>query len=167
MDQKELQQKIAEYYDKLPSDVQAIFSSMKWLETLETISTKYNLNEKQKETLATETTLLLLSILSPMEYADNLIKELEIADENIVKNILEEIDSSILKDIAPKLYETYNKNGDELVKKEVEKAGVHQNVNFITSGGDYSHFAETKKEEVVIPVTPSVAKTPDPYRMPI
>ena len=37
MNPQELQQKIAEYYAKLPPEAQEIFSSLKWMEVLKTI----------------------------------------------------------------------------------------------------------------------------------
>ncbi len=112
MDKEELQQKIAEYYSKLPVEAQEVFSSMQWLETLRVISIKYELNDKQIETLSTETTLLLLGILSSAEYKDIIENELNISKDSLDK-ILEEINDSILKEILPKLEETFYQNNQE------------------------------------------------------
>ncbi|MFA6339255.1 MAG: hypothetical protein WCW87_04355 [Candidatus Paceibacterota bacterium] len=109
MDQTQLQQKIAEYYQKLPKETQEVFSSMHWLETLQTISKKYGLNEEQIQTLGTETTLVLLGIIHLDEYEEILIKEIKISEESIEKMILE-INDSILKTIRPQLAEVFNKN---------------------------------------------------------
>ena len=49
MNQEELQQKINEYYTKLTPQMQAVFSSMRWMEDLKTLVAKYNLNETIKE----------------------------------------------------------------------------------------------------------------------
>jgi len=109
MDQKELQEKIALYYSKLPPEAQKVFSDMKWLETLKTISIKYGLDAKQIETLSTETTLILLGIIHPVEYEETLTKELGLS-ENSTEKILLEIEESITKGIRPQLVKTFEAN---------------------------------------------------------
>ena len=42
MDQKELQQKIAEYFQKLPKEAQEVFAKMEWLQSLEAIAPNMN-----------------------------------------------------------------------------------------------------------------------------
>lgn len=85
MDQTQLQQKIVEYYNKLPSDVQTLFSSMNWLKDLEEISKRYSLSEEQKEYLGTETTLVLLGVIDSKEYNKNLEAEISISADLIQK----------------------------------------------------------------------------------
>ena len=138
MDQEQLQQKIAEYYAKLPNGVQTVFSSMKWLESLESLSTKYNLNESQKSTLGTETMLVLLGIIHLVEYENVLEKELEMPKVQFDKMLIE-IDESILRTIRPQLSEAFKKNNEvieEKVQKEEEKKVEEDwadNVNFIVN----------------------------------
>ncbi len=139
MDQTQIQQKIAEYYEKLPGDLQTVFSSMRWLEIVTAISSKYSLDAEQTKTLATETTLLLLCVVSISEYEGTLNEDLDLAEE-IMRKILIEIDSSILVDIKPQLQETYNKNTNSLIEEKITNSGWTQNVDFILSGGDYSSF---------------------------
>ncbi len=117
MDQKELQEKIALYYSKLPPNAQAVFSSMKWLETLKTISQKYSLNEKQIEMLGTETTLVLLGIIHLVEYEEILTNELGLS-RNSVEKMLMEIEESVIKNIRPQLVLAFEANK----KSETEKA---------------------------------------------
>ncbi|MES2930619.1 MAG: hypothetical protein V4665_02445 [Patescibacteria group bacterium] len=112
MDQQELQQKIAAYYEKLPADAQALFSSMQWMETIRTISVKYNLGESQIETLGTETTLVLLGIISMNEYEDILATELALPKE-IKDTILVEIHKSIFTPVRSDLENAYAINKDE------------------------------------------------------
>lgn len=120
MEKEELQQKIAEYYQKLPPEAQEIFSSMRWLETLKQISTKYGLNDQQIETLGTETTLVLLGIIHADEYEKILKNELKILENSMTK-LLTEIDESILKTIRPQLEETFDKNNNEEKEKLDER----------------------------------------------
>jgi hypothetical protein len=109
MDKDELQKNIALYYSKLPPKAQEVFAKQEWLTTLGKISEKYGLNEKQKETLGTETTLLLLGIIHPVEFEENLNKELGV-DAGTLEKILVEMNNSILKDIHQQLVETFNAN---------------------------------------------------------
>ena len=94
---------------KLPPEAQEAFSSMKWMEVLNNINTKYNLNPKEIETLATETSMVLLGIISIGEYADILEKELDV-EEEIKYNIFKEVDDNILKGLKDQLMDTFEKN---------------------------------------------------------
>jgi hypothetical protein len=123
MDQTQLQQQIAIFYAKLPSDVQANFASMSWLETLRSISTKYNLTENQITVLGTETTLAFLGITSMKEYEEMLIKDLSLPKE-IVDKMIGEIDTSIFKAIRPQLESTYNMNVSEAEKQNTEEESI-------------------------------------------
>ncbi|MES3031967.1 MAG: hypothetical protein V4699_01860 [Patescibacteria group bacterium] len=109
MDQKELQEKIALYYSKLPPKAQEAFSSMTWLETLKTISQKYGLDNGQIETLGTETTLVLLGIVDLVEYEEVLTNGLSLSRDSADK-IFMEIEEAILKNIRPQLVEAFEKN---------------------------------------------------------
>jgi len=119
MNQQELQKEIVKYYQKLPKETQEIFSSMKWLETLKQISLRYSLNDKQIETIGTETTLVLLGIIHSDEYENILKNELGLQKDSIEK-MFTEIDESILKTIRPQLEETFYKN-DEEEKDKIDK----------------------------------------------
>lgn len=116
MNQKELQEKIALFYSKLPPNVQAVFSSMKWLETLKTISQKYGLNDKQIETLGTETTLVLLGIIHLVEYEEALTNELGLS-RNSTEKMLIEIEESIIKTIRPQLVQAFETNKNSETEK--------------------------------------------------
>ncbi|MCX6747439.1 MAG: hypothetical protein NTW98_00610 [Candidatus Nomurabacteria bacterium] len=124
MNQEELQQKIAEYYVKLPKKAQGVFASQKWLETLKKISERNTLNQEQIQTLGTETTLVLLSIISRDEYEKILTEELQLPKEKL-ENILEEINSLVLNPIINELSERYDKNigilDEETLDQKIEK----------------------------------------------
>ncbi len=117
MDQTQLQQKIAEYFAKLPPNAQAMFQSMGWLDALEIISQKYSLTQTQKESLGTETTLLLLGIIHPDEYTKFLINGLSIP-KGISEKIMIDVNTNILNEFKDELENTYNKNAEELAEKE-------------------------------------------------
>jgi len=116
MDQTQLQQKIAEYYSKLPTDLQQVFSSMSWMETLKTLNSKYTLNNEQVSILATETTLVLLGIINTNEYEEVLKQELKLSQDSFVA-LMQEIDEMILKSIRIKLNETQKINAESLSQK--------------------------------------------------
>ena len=78
MNQEELQKKIREYYAKLTPKAQEVFASLSWLETLKKIAGRHNLNEDQIQILGTETTLVLLGIISRDEYEKILNEELKL-----------------------------------------------------------------------------------------
>ena len=117
MDKEELQKNIALYYSKLPPKAQEVFSSMRWLETLKEISLKFSLNDSQKETLGTETTLVLLGMISVREYEEKLGKELAIPKES-ADMILKEINNSVLSPISPDLSDAFEKNTNPQTEEE-------------------------------------------------
>lgn len=120
MDQTQLQEKIALYYQKLPEETKVLFAGMSWIETLQEINVKYSLKEEQIKTLGTETTILLLGIISLEDYVQTLKTEIQIED-NKTDQIIDEIGEKILKDIAPLLYESYSKNVEEIITERFGK----------------------------------------------
>ena len=121
MDKNELQKNIALYYSKLPTKAQEVFASMEWLRTLERIAVKYGLNDKQKEILGTETTLVILGVIHLVEYEEKLTNELALSKES-VDNMLVEINDLILKDIITDITNTFNKNSEVGTEEESEIA---------------------------------------------
>lgn len=107
MDKQELQQKIAEYFEKLSPEAQKVFSEMKWLEILKEISLKFNLTDEQIETLGTETMLVLLGIIHLDEYKNILKEEMKLER---TEQIFSEINDKILKNINKELEDTFYKN---------------------------------------------------------
>lgn len=117
MNPEELQQKIAEYFAKLPVDAQVMFASQEWMRTLESLSGKYSLTPLQIQTLGTETTLLLLGIVHPDEYAGFLKADLSLSADTQNK-LMADINLGILNKWRTLLSETYNKNINEVAEKE-------------------------------------------------
>lgn len=110
MNPEELKQNIALFYSKLPPSMQAMFSSMSWLETLKRISSKYNLSEAQIQTLGTETTLVLLGVISFAEYKANLKGEIILPSGESLDEMLAEINSLILNNFREELDSAFNTN---------------------------------------------------------
>ncbi len=117
MDQQQLQQKIAEYFSKLPPNAQEYFAKMDWMNTLQTIAGKYQLNEQQVASLGTETTLLLLGIVHPDEYTSFLKKDMAMEDGTSIQ-MFNEIDTQIVGGLRGDLADTHMKNSIELADKE-------------------------------------------------
>jgi hypothetical protein len=116
MNPEQLQQKIAEYYSKLPPKVQEVFSKMEWLERLQGISLRYNLTETQIQTLGTETSLVMLGVIHPDEYEQTLMTELAVP-RSIGLRIIDDINLEILEEWKVALGETYEKNAREIADK--------------------------------------------------
>lgn len=117
MNQDQLKQKITEYFGKLPKEAQEVFSSMVWLEKLTEINNKYHLNNEQIETLATETTLVLLGVISVGEFQLILEQELKLDSETLEK-IKVDINENILKTIKVELNEAFISNALSLAEEK-------------------------------------------------
>ncbi|MDQ5971201.1 MAG: hypothetical protein QG566_147 [Patescibacteria group bacterium] len=117
MNPEQLQQKIAEYYEKLPADMQTMFASMEWMKTLENLSTKYNMTPNQVQSLGTETTLLLLGIIHPDEYINFLKADLSLAKDTQDK-LMADINLGILNKWREALTATYTQNTMDVAEKE-------------------------------------------------
>ena len=120
MDKEELQKKIAAYYSKLSPKAQEVFSKMEWLSVLSKITEKYGLNDNQKEFLASETTLLLLGLIHPIAFEEDLVKETGLT-EDIADKILEELNKSIFGDIQQHIVEAFNANKKSETEGVVER----------------------------------------------
>lgn len=120
MDQVQLQEKISLYYQKLPEETKVLFAGMSWIETLKEIDTKYSLSDEQIQTLGTETTILLLSIINPDDYEQTLRNELKLEEEKI-NQILKEVNDKIIKNVSPLIYRSYEKNISDLIDETYQK----------------------------------------------
>jgi hypothetical protein len=117
MDKTQLQQKISEYFAKLPKDAQDIFSSMKWVDSVSEVATKYNLTDKQKEDLATETSLALLGIIHLDQYEESMINEIGIKKET-ADMIITELDKSIFSPIRSSLSNAFADNIEKIAEEK-------------------------------------------------
>lgn len=145
MDQKQLQEKIAFYYSKLPPAAQTMFSSMKWMDTLGDISKKYTLTDEQVATIGTETTLVLLGIIDLSEYEQILKNDIKITPVSMEK-MVGEINTLVLNPIRSELTTTFEKNVIEAANTESNKtaqaldprfANIPQEVQSAIAQSDY------------------------------
>jgi hypothetical protein len=128
MNQQELQQKIAEFYAKLPPKAQEIFYGMGWLETLRGISTRYGLNEDQIQTIGTETMLVLLGLIHIEEYEAILEKEISLPKEKM-EVMMQEINTLILSPIRPELMTVFEQNNTEKEKTNDQTNLIQQKID--------------------------------------
>lgn len=112
MNPEELKQKIAYYFSRLPAEAQKLFAGMAWLETLRRISGKFSLSDAQIETLGTETTLVLLGIISTEEYETMLANELKLPPERL-EALLMEVNGLILNPVRVEIKNAFEKNSTE------------------------------------------------------
>lgn len=115
MDNTQLQEQIQKHFGMLSPKAQQAFSSMAWMETLQSIATTNSLDQKQIETLGVETSLFLLGVIPYEEFETNL--KIEIPEgkrEAIMKEILEKI----VNDIRPDLEEAFTSNVKALIEEK-------------------------------------------------
>lgn len=117
MDQTQLKQNIAKYYEKLPLKLQEFFFGMRWMETLKKIGAKNSLTEEQVSSLAIETTLLLLAIVNIEDYKKTINTELRAAKE-ITDTVFNDVNELILKDIYEELESAFSRNEKELLDQK-------------------------------------------------
>ncbi len=131
MDKKELQEKIAEYYRKLPPKSQEFFAGLAWLETLREISEKYSLDENQAGILGTEAMLALLGIVHVEDFEGILKEEIKLPGE-LTNKIVSELNEKILAPVRLELIDAFTKNAQ--VREDSVGSGWKENINFIVSG---------------------------------
>lgn len=143
MDREELKKNIAKYYKRLSARAQDAFSSLKWLDELNTITTKYGLENSQMQDLTTETMLGMLGIISLDEYEYFVLNSINIPKEKAYQ-MLVDIDKAIFANLRVELLDVYDINSketDEVGEKEDEALGgddkdeLSANIDFIISGG--------------------------------
>lgn len=140
MDKEQLQQKIREYYLKLSPNAQASFGSMTWIDTLEKIFSMHPIDDEQKETVITETMLVMLGIIHLEEYENIILNGIGL-EKDISYKLLVDIDKMILKDLRSDLTETFMKNSEEteytdpVLEAREKEEDISENINFIITGG--------------------------------
>ena len=142
MDREELKQNIAKYYRRLSPKAQESFSSLKWMEELDTITTKYGVENSQTQDLITETMLGMLGIISLDEYEYFVLNNLNLPKEKAYQ-MLVDIDKAIFANLRMELLDVYDINSKETddVEDEEEETfpakddDLSTNIDFIISGG--------------------------------
>ncbi len=152
MDKTQLQQLIQDRYKALSPNAQQVFSSMEWATTLTEIAQKYALNEAQIVHLGTETTLVLLGIISITEYRTTLEKELA-RPKDISEKILAEIESRITNPVAQDLLTAHNEytaGPRETTNTPTEQLSLSEATTQALKESDYgAKLARIGQEQVV------------------
>lgn len=147
----EIEKIIKEQMKILPPEVINILADPAFGEKIINIGKKNILNEVQLVILQQETNLVLLGLVHPDEYENELKNRLKI-DEMKVNNILSDVNREILGGVREKLVGLFNVSDESLTYEErkalEKKANWKQNLDFILSGGDYSVFMDSMPEEV-------------------
>ncbi len=109
MDTEQLKDSISLFYGRLPADAQVYFAGQSWLKTIEKINTEFNLNEDQVKTLSTETTLVLLGIISVSEFESAIRNEMNLPT-SLSEQIVSIISRNIISPIRNQLVSTHESN---------------------------------------------------------
>jgi hypothetical protein len=100
----ELEADLKERFDKLPKDVQQAILAVDYEKVLKEITQRYHLHIDQGAKLETETTLVMLGLVSPKEYSKSLIFEARI-DPKAAEFIAGEVNEKIFRPIISSLHE--------------------------------------------------------------
>jgi hypothetical protein len=155
----EIEKIIKEQMEKLPIEVKKLFTDSSLGEKIINIGKKNGLNEGQLAILQTETNLVMLGLVHPDEYSDELKSHLNINDIR-ADNITNDINTEIMSGIREKIKETYEKTEESLETEPDWK----QNLDFVLSGGDYSSFIERRDAETSTSPADNVPKTNVPIK---
>ena len=149
---EKLKQIIKEEIAKLPKENQAVINNFGWEEITEEIGRKFLLSDNEINILQAETLVVLAGLEDPDYYAQNIENEVGTSKDEANK-ISDEVFEKMFTPINNILIENIQKS------EKAKNADAEQNLDFILSGGDYSAFAEQKKEtddqeteETVLPV---------------
>lgn len=131
----------------LPKELKDIINIFEWDSLVEEIGKKHNLTPYKIFTLQIETALVLIGLVAPNLYIENIEQKVGVNQEE-AKKITMETNQKIFTPMMNKLNET--------IKNNLPNRNIHwqQNLNFILSGGDYTAFIkriEETKDEIPKP----------------
>ncbi len=143
-----LKQIIEEEVVKMPREFQEAYTSSNWISVSEDIARKYKLYlDEEINKFQAEVFLVLSGVVQYELFSVNLENELGLS-----KKETEEIETEVLEKI---IYPFSEKIENKLEWKiDIKNSKWNQNLDFITSGGDYSAFLDIKKS----PETASLPK---------
>lgn len=130
---EQTQKEIEEQLQRLQKGEREAIKSLDWQKISKEIGEKYLLDELSVESLQTEVGLVLVGLEYIGDFSDNVEENVNTSKDEAEK-ITEEITEKIFSPIAEIISEGIKNN----VKNK--DADWKQNLNFITSGGDYSVF---------------------------
>ena len=126
--------------EKLPKEMQDAINAFDWGGVVEEIGKKYSLDETKVHTLQVYTLLVLIGLDDINDYPLNIEKEVGTTKEEGV---------SIAGEVLEKIFTRVSDSMEEYIKKsgKSQHANWHQNLNFISSGGNYFAFLAPNMEE--------------------
>jgi hypothetical protein len=152
MNTTQLQQLIQERYQTLSPNAQKAFETMNWATILTEVAEKYALNETQIINLGTETTLVLLGIISTTEYKTTLEKELA-RPKDISEKIITEITTRIIDPIEKDLsiaHEEYNEGARQKTDTNTEQLPLSEATKQALEESNYgAKLARIGQEQVI------------------
>jgi len=131
---------IRERFNALPESIKNYIMSSSYQDTLTEIGGENQLNIEQIETLETETTLVLLGIVSLEEY-ENIIKNGLNTSEKVTENILEKINNSIIEKLT---------NNDQKLDDRFSKLPEKTQNAIKASGYETSLYEISKKYNLTV-----------------
>mgnify|MGYP001614859131 FL=1 len=141
---------IKEQLEIIPTEIKNLLADHSLKDKIINIGKKNELNEEQLGTLQLETYLVLVGLVHPDEYSEELKDRLKV-NEMKADNIINEIDKEVLNGIREQLAELF-------VEEPEDDSDWKQNLDFIFPKWDDSLFQE--ETDTPIPETPVTNKTP-------
>ncbi len=132
---EKLKQKMSSEIAKLSKVKQEAINSLDWGNITEEVGKKYSFSEKEMNALQVETGLVLIGLVNPNIYEENIEENVGVTKNNAEK---------IAQEIFEKIFSPFSEKIVSLTKSSVRLNSVSwdKTVSFIISGGDYSYFVE-------------------------
>jgi hypothetical protein len=135
-----LQNIIQEELTILPKEMRELINNFDWDKKIEEICKKYNFTEDKIFPLQIETSLVILGIVDPVFYYENIKNNVVLTD-----NESKEVEDEVNKKIFIPMYDILTENIKKSLKDKV--INWQQNLNFILSGGDFTVFIRRQEKE--------------------
>ena len=130
---EKLHQTIREEIATLPIEKQGVINASGWEKISEEIGKSNSLDETEINNLQIQILLVLIGLELLENFPRNIEVEVELSGNEAVK-IASQVQEKIFKPVVERL--------ESLAKDKAGNATVVKNVDFITSGGDYSVFLD-------------------------
>ncbi len=139
---EKLKNAITEEMIKLPKDSQRAISSFDWLGEAEKIAKANNLLDEEINDFQTETALVLIGLVNPDYYAQNI--------ENNVGTSKDEAEK-IANEALEKIFMPIAKKREEIIKENIKNSPPtwDKYMQFVLAGGDYSYLGNKPMAEAI------------------
>jgi len=166
--------KLDERFSGLPEDIQEAIALSNWKEKLYEIAPKYKLNIEQMGILEEVTTKVMLDIIHPDKYEEELASKITISKEDI-SNLVKDVNEEILKTIRELLKKHWDENGSKEYVVSSKDNGIKEEIPIPPYAKIEIKAVETPKniieEKLKNPTVSerivsdhSIPKISDPYR---